>query len=99
MHVIVHVHIIYVCVLHLKHVFACLLYILQDICVSAAFAVLLFISGIPLAVFASQWADKVDSADSDDKGKIDGIPPSLQAASVCVCACVHIYIRDSCVVL
>lgn len=53
---------------------------------SAAFSVLLFITGIPLAVFASEWDDEVDTADDDLKDKIDGIPPSLRAASVCVCA-------------
>ena len=49
---------------------------------SGAFAVLLFITGIPLAVYANEWDDEVEAADSSLEGAIERIPPALRAASV-----------------
>lgn len=50
---------------------------------SASFALLLFITGIPLAVYADQWDKEIDAADDEDiKDTLERIPPALRAASV-----------------
>ena len=55
---------------------------LQDICISAGFALLLFVTGIPLAVYANQWDDEIKAAEDDVKDTLEKIPPALRAASV-----------------
>ena len=57
----------------------------QDMAVSGVFAVLLFITGIPLAVYASEWDDELDDAPSIIKDSLKKLPPSLRAASVRLC--------------
>ena len=52
---------------------------------SGVFAVLLFITGIPLAVYASEWDDELDDAPSIIKDSLKKLPPSLRAASVRLC--------------
>ena len=52
----------------------------QDICVSGVFVVLLFITGIPLAVYANEWDDEVEAADDSLQDTLRRIPPALRAA-------------------
>ena len=49
---------------------------------SGTIALLLFITGIPLAVYANEWDDEVKAADSDVKDTLERIPPALRAAAV-----------------
>ena len=55
---------------------------------SGVFAVLLFITGIPLAVYANEWDDEVEAADDSLEDTLRKIPPALRAAAVRVCVCV-----------
>ena len=49
---------------------------------SAGFSLLLFVTGIPLAIYANQWDNEIKAAEDNVKDTLERLPPALRAASV-----------------